>query len=50
MSAWLLLIVLGVVLAVIGFGGAGNLLIWLGIIVLVAGLIMSFARRADTRL
>lgn len=46
MPAWLLLIVLGIVLAVIGFGGAGNLLIWLGVIVLVVGLIMTFLGRS----
>ena len=49
MPAWLLLIVLGIVLAVIGFGGAGNLLIWLGVIVLVVGLIMTLVSRSGRR-
>ena len=50
MPAWLLLVVLGIVLAVIGFGGAGNLLIWLGVIVLVVGLIMTFVGRSRSSL
>ena len=49
MSIWLLLILVGVVLAVIGFGGAGQVLIWLGIIVLVVGLIMTFVSRGSSR-
>ena len=49
MSAWLLLIVLGVILAVIGFGGAGQILIWVGIVVLVAGLVMTLVSRGGTR-
>lgn len=50
MPAWLLLIVLGIVLAVIGFAGVGNLLIWLGVIVLVVGLVMTFASRGRSSL
>ena len=49
MSIWLLLILVGVVLAVIGFGGAGQVLIWLGIIVLVVGLVMTFISRGRAR-
>ena len=45
MSIWLLLILVGVVLAVIGFGGAGQVLIWLGVVVLVVGLVMTFIGR-----
>jgi membrane protein implicated in regulation of membrane protease activity len=50
MSLWLMLIILGVVLAVIGFGGAGQMLIWIGLIILVAGLVMSLMRRGSTSL
>lgn len=39
MPLWIILIVIGVILAVIGFGGVGEILIWIGVIVLVAGLI-----------
>lgn len=45
MSLWLLLIIVGVVLAVIGFAGVGEILIWLGVAVLVVGLILSFTGR-----
>jgi len=44
-SLWLLLIIVGVVLAVIGFAGVGEILIWLGVAVLVVGLILSFTGR-----
>jgi hypothetical protein len=39
MPLWIVLVVIGVVLAVLGFSGIAEILIWIGIIVLVAGLI-----------
>jgi membrane protein implicated in regulation of membrane protease activity len=42
---WLILIVVGVILAIVGFAGVGNILIWIGVIVLVVGLILSFTGR-----
>jgi hypothetical protein len=42
---WLLLIIAGVVLAILGFAGVGSALIWIGVIVLVVGLVMSFVGR-----
>ncbi|HEX3002583.1 MAG TPA: hypothetical protein VHO27_00110 [Angustibacter sp.] len=45
MSLWLILIILGVILAIIGFAGVGSALIWIGVIVLVVGLIMSLVGR-----
>jgi uncharacterized membrane protein YtjA (UPF0391 family) len=39
MPLWIVLIVIGVILAVLGFSGIAEILIWIGIIVLVAGLI-----------
>jgi hypothetical protein len=48
MSLWLLLIVVGVILAIVGFAGVGQLLIWIGIAVLVVGLILSFTTRSRT--
>jgi hypothetical protein len=48
MSLWLLLIIVGVILAIIGFAGVGQLLIWIGIAVLVVGLIVSFTTRSRT--
>jgi hypothetical protein len=48
MSLWLLLIIVGVILAIVGFAGVGQLLIWIGIAVLVVGLILSFTMRSRT--
>lgn len=45
MSLWLLLIVLGVILALVGFAGVGEILIWLGVAILVVGLVLSFTGR-----
>jgi membrane protein implicated in regulation of membrane protease activity len=42
---WLILIVVGVILAIVGFAGVGNILIWIGVIVLVVGRILSFTGR-----
>jgi hypothetical protein len=39
MPLWIVLIVIGVILAVLGFSGIAEILIWIGVIVLVAGLI-----------
>jgi len=49
MPLWLILIVVGIVLALVGFGGAGNLLIWLGVIILVIGVVMTLLNRSGTR-
>ncbi|MBT0767693.1 hypothetical protein KIH74_02075 [Kineosporia sp. J2-2] len=46
MPLWLILIVVGVVLAVVGFGGVGNLLIWIGVIVLVVGAVLALVGRS----
>ncbi|GAA4358141.1 hypothetical protein [Angustibacter luteus] len=50
MSPWLILLLVGVVLFVLGFTGLGHFLIWVGIIVLVVGLVMSLlSRRGGSR-
>ena len=50
MPLWLILIVVGVVLAVVGVAvEAAQLLIWLGVIVLVGGLVLSLVRRGGAR-
>lgn len=46
MSLWLLLIIAGVVLAIIGFTGVGQTLIWIGVIVLVVGLVLALVGRS----
>jgi hypothetical protein len=51
MSTWLLIIIVGVVLLILGVAvEAAQILIWIGIAVLVIGLIMSLlGRRRGTR-
>jgi uncharacterized membrane protein YtjA (UPF0391 family) len=49
MPLWLTLIVVGIVLAVIGFGGVGSWLIWIGVIVLVVGAVMTLVSRGGSR-
>ncbi|MBT0995608.1 hypothetical protein KIN34_15090 [Cellulomonas sp. DKR-3] len=45
MSAWLILIIIGVVLLILGFAGVGQFLIWIGIAVLVVSLILALVGR-----
>lgn len=45
MPLWLILVIVGVILAIIGFAGVGQILIWIGVIVLVVGLVLSFTSR-----
>jgi hypothetical protein len=42
---WLILVIVGVILAIVGFAGVGQILIWIGVAVLVVGLILSFTGR-----
>ena len=50
MPTWLLILIVGVVLLIIGVAvEAAKILIWIGIAVLVIGLIMNFARRGSSR-
>jgi membrane protein implicated in regulation of membrane protease activity len=42
---WLILVIVGVILAIIGFAGVGQILIWIGVIVLIVGLVLSFTSR-----
>ncbi len=47
MPLWLILIIIGVVLALLGvFVGAAKFLIWVGIAILVIGIVVSLVRRA----
>jgi len=45
-ALWLTLILVGVVVAILGFAGLGNFLIWLGVVVVVVGLIFTLVGRA----
>jgi membrane-bound ClpP family serine protease len=50
MSLWLILIILGVVLLVIGVAvEAAQILIWIGVAILVVSLIMSLLNRGKNR-
>jgi hypothetical protein len=46
MPLWLVLIVVGVVLAIIGFGGVGTWLIYVGVIVLIIGAVLTLVGRS----
>lgn len=47
MSLWLILIIVGVVLLILGVAtNIGSFLIWLGVIILVVSLIMTFVSRS----
>jgi hypothetical protein len=46
MPLWLMLIVVGVVLAIVGFGGVGSWLIYVGVIVLIVGAVLTLFSRA----
>jgi hypothetical protein len=45
MPLWLILIIVGAVLAIIGFGGVGTWLIYVGIIVLIIGAVLTLVGR-----
>jgi len=45
MPAWLILIIIGVILLVLGLGGVGSFLIWIGVAVLVVSLILALVGR-----
>jgi hypothetical protein len=50
MPSWLLLILVGVVLVVLGVAtGIGHFLIWIGVVVLVVSLILGLVGRGRTR-
>ncbi|WP_402469353.1 hypothetical protein [Isoptericola aurantiacus] len=46
MPLWLILIIIGVVLLILGLAGIAKFLIWVGIIVLVVSLVLALVRRA----
>jgi len=49
MPAWLILIIIGVVLVILGVAtNIGQFLIWIGVIVLVASLVLGLLRRSRT--
>lgn len=49
MPLWLILIIVGVVLAVVGFGGVGQILVYIGAGILIVGAILAIVNRSNTR-
>jgi membrane protein implicated in regulation of membrane protease activity len=45
MSAWLILIIIGVILLILGFAGVAEFLIWVGVAILVVSLILALVGR-----
>jgi uncharacterized membrane protein YtjA (UPF0391 family) len=43
---WLILVIVGVILAIVGFAGAGQILIYIGVAILVVGLVLTLMNRA----
>jgi membrane protein implicated in regulation of membrane protease activity len=42
---WLILIIIGVVLLILGFAGIADILIWIGVIILVVSLVLAVLNR-----
>jgi len=49
MPLWLALIAVGIILAIVGFAGVGSLLIWIGVVVLIVGAVMTLVSRSGSR-
>ena len=49
MPSWLLILIVGVILMIIGLSGVGELLIWIGVAVLVVSLVLGIAGRGRSR-
>lgn len=49
MPTWLIILLVGVLLLILGFAGVGEILIWIGVIVLVVSLILGFVGRGKAR-
>lgn len=45
MPSWLLILLVGVVLLILGFSGVGSFLIWIGVAVLVVSLVLALVGR-----
>ncbi|GCD21758.1 hypothetical protein OMK64_11300 [Cellulomonas fimi] len=49
MPSWLILVLVGAVLLILGFAGVGEFLLWIGIAVLVVSLILGLVGRGRGR-
>lgn len=48
MPSWLLILLIGVVLVILGFSGVGSFLLWIGIAVLVVSLVLGLMGRGKS--
>lgn len=48
MPSWLLILLIGVVLIILGFSGVGSFLLWIGIAVLVVSLVLGLMGRGKS--
>ncbi|WP_169796291.1 hypothetical protein [Sanguibacter suarezii] len=48
MPSWLLILLIGVVLIILGFSGVGSFLLWIGIAVLVVSLVLALVGRGKS--
>lgn len=46
MPLWLILVIVGVILAIVGFAGVGEILIYIGVAILVVGVILTLMNRS----
>lgn len=49
MPLWLILVAIGLILAIVGFSGVGQVLVWIGVVVLVLGLVGIVIGRGRSR-
>ena len=49
MPLWLILVAAGLILAIVGFSGVGDVLVWIGVAVLVLGLVGIVIGRGRSR-
>lgn len=46
MPLWLILVIVGVILAVVGFAGVGQILVYIGVAILIVGLVLTLMNRS----
>jgi membrane protein implicated in regulation of membrane protease activity len=49
MPSWLILVIVGAILLILGLSGIGEFLIWIGVAVLVVSLVLALVGRGRSR-
>ncbi|ROS77010.1 hypothetical protein [Cellulomonas sp. PhB143] len=49
MPLWLIILIVGVILVIVGFAGVGQILIWIGVVILVVSLVIWLLNRGKSR-